>query len=72
MSTGKPIQSGWVLLSFEHYAQEDMPFLKEAMAADNHVIQQASIFPTFEQVALLASQEPDLSLHDAINAFAER
>lgn len=52
--------------------QADLPFLKEAMAAKNPAIQRASVLPSFEHIALLVSQAPDLSLAGAIEAFAER
>ena len=42
------------------------------MAADNPEIQEAAIFPSFEQIAMLANQEPGLSLAKAIELFAER
>ena len=52
--------------------QGDLPFLKEAMAAENPIIQRAAIFPSFEQIAMLAHQDPSLSLAKAIELYAER
>ena len=52
--------------------QADMPFLREAMAADNPVIETASVFPIYEQIAMLAQQDPSLSLAECIEIFAER
>lgn len=52
--------------------QEDLAELKAAMRASEAEVSKAILFPTFEQMALYASQHPQLSFAAAMEQFAER
>lgn len=49
-----------------------MPYLKEAMAAKNKDIEIAFILPSFDQIAMLARHDPDMTLTGAIEVFSQR
>ena len=52
--------------------QEDMVELQAAMRAAETEVGKAILFPTFEQMALYASQHPQLTFAAAMEQFAER
>ena len=52
--------------------QEDMPYLHTALAETNPELQQACLFPTYQQLALFAEQQGNLELSDALELFAKR
>ena len=49
-----------------------MPYLHMAMAQQTPDVEQACLFPRFEQLALFADQNPEHSLASALRAFADR
>ena len=52
--------------------QEDMPYLHTALASANPELQQACLFPSYQQLAMFAEQHNHLDLSDALELFAER
>lgn len=52
--------------------QEDMPYLHTALAETNPELQQACLFPSYQQLALFAEQQGNLDLSDALELFAKR
>ncbi len=66
---------GRLLLEAEEAAtalQEDMPYLHTALASTNPELQQACLFPSYQQLAMFAEQHKDLDLSDALELFANR
>lgn len=67
----------WILLvSGTHHnlvaLQEDMPYLHTALARANPELQQACLFPSYQQLAVFAEQHHHLDLSDALELFADR
>ena len=52
--------------------QEDMPYLHTALASANPELQQACLFPSYQQLAVFAEQHQHLDLSDALELFADR
>ena len=52
--------------------QEDMPYLHTALACANPELQQACLFPSYQQLASFAEQHNHLDLSDALELFANR
>ena len=52
--------------------QEDMPYLHTALASASPELQQACLFPSYQQLAVFAEQHQHLDLSDALELFADR
>lgn len=49
-----------------------MPYLHTALANTNAELQQACLFPSYQQLSLFAERHQNLDLSDALELFADR
>ena len=59
-------------MKFEMWLQADLGNLKVAMTQEVPPVEQACLFPRFEQIALFIHQHPQHSLPSTLQVFADR